>query len=116
MYKRYKFGKLIAKACIDRDMSIRDAAKTCGVSYCGLLNACGENGTVTKKLAEKCANGLALTRNEYDAVMKCATDSPRICVIGLRGVPEEKRKKIVKFGKIAKRISNEDLDAILAKY
>lgn len=116
MYKRSKFGKMIAKACIDRDMSLREASKTCGVCYASLLNACSENGTVTKKMAQKVSNGLALTQAEYDFAMKCTTKAPCTVVMGLAGVPESKREKIAKLGKIIKRVSNEDLDALLAKY
>lgn len=117
MYKkRSAFGKIIAKACIDRDLSIKDASKIVGVSYATLHTACSETGVPSKRLVQKCSDSLGLTITEYEAAMKCANAMPRTVVFGLGGLTEEKREKIIALGKIIKRVSVQDIDSILNKY
>ena len=114
--KRSKFGKIIAKACVDRDMSMKEACDVVGVSYATMRSACQEMGIPTKRLVKKCGDGLGLSRKEYEAAVACASSMPRSVIFGLAGITDEKREKIIQLGKIIKQVSVEDLDSILAKY
>ena len=96
--KKNKFGKELAKICIDRDIDMKDCSSMSGISYPALLAACTKDSP-TVNMVDKIANGLGLSDTKRKMLCRLSKDvhtqSLSIGRVKMYGLSDSKRNAII---------------------